>query len=1269
MYTDLATLVNNQRQSQPSPEPEILFQPRTVKFHKSILRNYPGERMTSPLIFEPQRIDRCPEFARLITTSYKYKRTDTDYQSLRNHKSIRVTAQSFPIGTLNGTHTVSKGPVKLQVRSTFDGFEKELTCLSIPNITDLVPSEVGQINLSREGQDLYLQKTRLGWVVTGGVAQQQATRAACHLSTLETQLDKFWQIEEVETEGLRSEEEVACEMHFQRNVSRDPSGRYTVRLPFRGTRERLGNSRNGAVKRLLSLERKLNSNNVLRDEYQRVLDEYLALGHMSLMEAPGDEGFYMPHHAVVKEASSTTKVRVVFDASAKTTSGASLNDILLVGPTIQPKLFAHLIRFRTYKYVLTADIEKMYRQVLLHEDDRPYQKILWRRNEKIETYQLNTLTFGVSSSPFLAIRTVHQLADDERESYARAAKILKSHLYVDDLLSGADTIDEARAIRREVTGALSRGGFSIRQWASNNRDILDDLTDNELRANFIVNIDRSLKTLGISWKTNTDEICYTTCTDAVGSKATKRSILSEIARIFDPLGLLGPVVLHAKKIMQDVWRSGIAWDESVPQSIHSEWTQFTQQLELLRAVAFHRRVLTDQPRNIEIHGFCDASTIGYGACLYVRSTGKDGIVQCHLLCAKSRVAPLKTVTIPRLELCGALLLTRLYREASDALDISPDKVVFWSDSTVVLHWIRTAPHRLKMYAATRVAEIQSITGDHTWRHVRSEYNPADALSRGQLPHAFLQNRAWVVGPSWLIKNADEWPDEVLQNIEIPDLKAVTCFVANTNTIDLFTRCSSYTTLQRVIAYCLRFRPRGPRGGSLSAQEIQLAETRIIRNVQTSQFGNEIKCLQAKNTTSKCRIASLNPFLDEDAVLRVGGRLQKSDLPYDQKHPILLPSRHRLTDLIIRETREKHHHTGIQTTLHILRQRFWLLDGRNQVRQIIRSCTRCFRFNATSTEYRMGNLPAVRIREATPFENTGVDFCGPFFIKERKHRNRTRIKTYVCVFVCMAVKAIHLEIVSDLSTEGFLAALRRFAARRGLPAHIFSDNGTNFVGASSQLRELYALLQSDTHRERVQRFASDRRITWHFNPPAAPHFGGLWESMVKLFKHHLRRVVGDSLFTFEELNTLCIEIEGILNSRPITPLSSDPNDLTALTPAHFLIGKALTTLPEGNLLQVPAHRLSTWQHITKVRQDFWTRWNKEYLNELQKRQKWAKDGPNIEVGTVVLLKDRNQPCSQWALGRITALHPGEDGVARAATVKTANGEFKRTTQIMCPLPSE
>ncbi|XP_044003640.1 uncharacterized protein LOC122849111 [Aphidius gifuensis] len=353
----------------------------------------------------------------------------------------------------------------------------------------------------------------------------------------------------------------------------------------------------------------------------------------------------------------------------------------------------------------------------------------------------------------------------------------------------------------------------------------------------------------------------------------------------------------------------------------------------------------------------------------------------------------------------------------------------------------------------------------------------------------------------------------------------------------------------------------------------------------------------------------------------------------------------------------------------MRQRFWVLDVRNQVRQVIRKCMTCFRFIAEAEKFKMADLPEDRVNARNVFKNVGIDYCGPFFIKEKKFRNTTKIKIYVCVFVCMSVKAVHLEVVSDLTTEGFLGALRRFIARRGTPVKIYSDNGTNFVGAKNQLKELYNLLNSDEHKHLVHNFTASHipRISWNFIPPLSPHQGGLWESTVKLFKHHLKRVVGESLFTYEVFTTFTTEVGGILNSRPLTQMSSDPNDLNVLTPAHILIGEPIRNLPEQDYTDTPTNRLSFWEHITKMKQHFWARWHIEYLHELQKRHKWAKDTANIKVGEIVLLVEKNAPCTSWPLGRVIEVYPGADQVVRTAVVKTANGTYTRSVTLLCPLP--
>ncbi|XP_076397868.1 uncharacterized protein LOC143266117 [Megachile rotundata] len=986
-------------------------------------------------------------------------------------------------------------------------------------------------------------------------------------------------------------------------------------------------------------------------------------------------GYYLPHHAVIKSTSLTTKVRVVFDGSAKTSTGISLNDTLMVGPTIQEDIFSLITRFRSHTYVLTADVEKMYRQIKVHPEDAIFQKILWRKNPKdaIKTYRLDTVTYGTACAPFLAIRALQQLASDNSEQFPVAANAIKNDFYVDDLLTGANTLKEAEILRDQITELLNSGGFNLRQWATNEQSLIEPFKELSSNNCLYLDGDETRRTLGIVWTPRVDTITYKTNIDS-DYPITKRNILSRIAQLFDPLGLLGPVIIKAKVIMQQLWKCGIGWDDLVPLTIHSAWITYTKQLPQLNSFSVPREILIREAIDVQIHGFCDASEIAYGACIYLRSSDFQGNTIVRLVAAKSRVAPLKTTSLPRLELCASELLSKLFRATKSALKISFSSCYFWSDSTIALHWIKSPPHTLKTFVANRVAKIQDITESHNWKHVNSLDNPADYISRGQLPVDFLKNHLWLSGPTWLSEDYSRWPISDIPAVDVPERRTVTTLISYPDTSNIFERFSSIIRLQRVIAYCMRFFTNASQQtkitGPLSLDEIRKAHNLIIKCTQAQYFAKELTELKQKNHVSRSsKILALSPFIDRDGIIRVGGRLQKSKLSYGQKHPILLPKSSHITHLVVRNEHNNQLHAGILGTLNAIRQRYWLVDGKNTVRFIVRKCIRCFKIKPSDLpEYCMGNLPKSRVTENRPFQVVGIDYCGPFFIKEKRFRNTKKLKVYVAVFICFVTKAVHLELVCDLSTEAFMASLKRFFARRGYAQTIYTDNATNFVGAKRLLDDLQKLLDSETHKQTVIQQLSNKGIVWRFTPPRSPHFGGLWEAAVKSFKHHFYRTVGDALFTFEELNTYIIEIEAILNSRPLTPLSPDPNDLNALTPAHFLIGESLTSLPEHDLTDVPTNRLSVWQHIQRIKQHFWARWHKEYLNELNIRTKWRNNVPSsLKLGTLVLLKDENLPPLRWNLGRIIEIHPGDDGVIRVVTVRTNQGIYKRSVRNICPLP--
>ena len=1146
----------------------------------------------------------------------------------------------------------------------------------------------GQIRV--KGQPAVYQETLLGWIIAGRISKPCMSKfispITCNVIKFQ-ELPILWELGVDSVSNVRSSEELECEEHFQKNVQRTESGRYCVSLPFNKKRYDLGNSKNTAFQRLYSLERRFEKDSFLKTTYSECIQGYLKESHLTLVSncEPIDQGFYLPHHAVVKSSSLTTKVRVVFDGSAKTSSGISLNDTLLVGPTIQEDLFSIITRFRCFRYALTADIEQMYRQIQISHRDSLFQKILWRESpqEPVKIYKLNTVTFGTACAPFLAIRTLHQLAEDERESFPTASTILKRDFYVDDLLTGAQTFQDAINLRDDLINLLKRGGFNLRKWGSNHPELIKNFPSENSKAFMTLNPTEAVKALGLHWDAASDFIFYTVNSLDSKEPSTKRSILSQISKLFDPLGLLGPTVVLAKILIQQLWKLQLEWDTPVPPEIQDFWIKFKQQLQLLNDVKFNRFILIPDPSEIQLHGFCDASEKAYGACLYLRSTNKQGKHHSALVCSKSRVAPLKATTLPRLELCAANLLAKLFKATIKAFPFQINKTYFWSDSTIVLNWINTPSHTLKTFVANRVAEIQAEIRPQDWRHVPTLDNPADLISRGQSPQEFLKNNLWSQGPQWLRQNSDSWPQLSFHRHEIPETKAPSTLSllisqeSKPRENEILRKFSNLKKLTIVLANCLRFiynsktKKEFRKTGRLSTDEYKNAFQKIIKTTQAEVFYKELHALSHKlPINSKSKLLNLNPFL-ESGLLKVGGRLTHAQLPESQKHPVILPRNHPITRLIIREEHVNRMHAGINATLYGVRETFWPIDGRNTTRHIIRQCVRCFRAKPRETNYLMGDLPKNRVSFDRPFVNVGVDYCGPFFIKERRHRNISKVKTYVSVFVCQATKAVHLELASDLTTAAFLSCLKRFFARRGAAHSMSSDNATNFVGANRELRDFYKQIESLEKDQGIQSFLLKKQVNWHFIPPRAPHFGGLWEAAVKSFKRHFTRITGNTLLTYEQLHTYVVEIEAILNSRPLTPLSSHPDDFLPLTPGHLLIGTSLTTFPQSDLRNIPVNRLSSWEVAQQMRHHFWERWHKEYLNEQISRSKWktSSNQEDIIIGTLVVIKEDNLPPMSWKLGRITAVHPGEDGIIRAVTVQDPSGAHKRALKKLYPLPIE
>ncbi|XP_058813142.1 uncharacterized protein LOC131677376 [Topomyia yanbarensis] len=1126
-----------------------------------------------------------------------------------------------------------------------------------------------------------------GWIVSGRTISPVAVDPiACHIALsdpLQEALERFWRTEEIENKLSYSVEEQQCESHFASNVSRTREGRYVVRLPRHPNFDlMLGESKAAALRRFHYLEKRLCGSPELKAQYHSVLSEYLSLGHMRLVPENEIEPplvHYLPHHAVLKLSSTTTKVRVVFDGSAKTSTGFSLNNALQVGPIIQDELLTLVLRFRKYPIALVADIEKMYRQVLLHPE-----RILWRfdSHAQISTYELQTVTYGLAPSSFLATRTLQQLAADEGDCYPLGGPALCKGFYVDDYIGGAETKEEAIQTRIELDELLRKGGFILRKWTSNNADVLKDLDPSQIGTQPALKFDHdeTIKTLGVSWEPATDQLRFdsTPCNEC--GSPTKRSILSSVSKHFDPLGLTAPVIIRAKMLLQELWLQPCGWDEEVSDNIRTKWENYCAELPSLSSYRVNRYAFLPNS-TVQLHTFADASQQAYGACIYARSTDSKSRIHIQLLASKSKVAPLKQISVPRLELSAAVLAARLHKKVSAALDMPISASFFWSDSTVTLEWLRSPPYTWNTFIANRVSEIQTSTHGSHWNHVKGKRNPADLITRGIKVSDFLNCDLWHHGPTWLKLPETEWPTKTQHQKTPEDIlerRRMVAAVQNKPCVnEIFKRFATYNRLIRVTAYCLRFiaacrrklfPEQTPENSiTLTVDEITAARFKLIALAQADVFAEEMRDLGKGYAISKrSDLRLLSPFVDPDGILRVGGRLKLSEQPYMTKHPILIPSSHPFTRLVAQHYHLKLLHGGGRVTLAAIRQEYWPIQGRRVVNSVMRNCFRCARAAPVPAKQQTGQLPLQRITPSRPFSVTGVDYAGPVYIKPI-HKRAAPTKAYLSIFVCFVTKAVHIELVSDLSTPAFLSALRRFIARRGCPAHMHSDNGKNFEGARNELHALYQLLQKEKTTREIATHCANEGIQWHMIPPKAPHFGGLWEAAVKVAKKHLYRQLGNAMLSFEDMATVLAEIESAMNSRPLTPLTEDPNDLAVLTPAHFLIGTSQSALPDADVSQMPIGRLDHYQRLQHRAQQFWYQWKTEYLQEMQKNNKHIAPNTAFQPGRLVVVVDEFLAPVKWSLARIISTCPGPDGLTRVVELRTSKGIIRRPITKICLLP--
>jgi len=1118
----------------------------------------------------------------------------------------------------------------------------------------LIPLEVRR----GEAGAPFAVRTELGWGISGPVTEARHVRSSSTFF-----LDRHW--DGTWNDHTPAAEEVAMSRidkevldHWNKNVKIEED-HYVLPIPFKEKPPALEDNYEQAERRLRSLGKRLQANEELREQYTTSIMTYVTSGHAEPVglkcKLQDQTVWYLPHHPV-SHPKKPGRVRVVFDCASEY-RGSSLNKTVHQGPCLTNNLVSVLTRFRTGKIAISADIEAMFCQVRVPEEDRDVLRFLWWKDNDMEKsiicYRMCTHLFGGNWSPSAACFALRKLTEDFGCSKGVQETVLRN-FYVDDCLRAVDSEEEAIDLVQGLSELLSKAGFKLKKWISNSKEVMKAIPPEE-RAATVVTVDLDTgdlpadRMLGVLW--DVEEDCFRFEIRLKDRGLTKREVLSATCSVYDPLGFISPFVLKARAIFQEACRAQVGWDERLPDKLLDQWQHWLSDTALLSQLRIPR-CLGMRGNTCYLHVFCDASELGYGAVAYLKSAES-----CTLVMAKTRLAPLKSTSIPRLELTAAVLGAEMGTLLQQSLEAT--RVYLWTDSTTVLRYLANREQRFKTFVANRVEKILCHSEIDQWGYVPSADNPADDASRGLTAEEMVCNARWVSGPRFLSESEENWPEKrpedqlTLKDEDRKELKKETQIYyvgSSSSTVERLTQYySSWNALKKGVAWLLRLKAilckKKICKGRLSVEELEEAEKTIILHVQASLPNQE-------------SLRALDVF-ECGSILKVGGRLKNSPIPDAAKHPIALPKDHYVSKLIARHYHILNGHSGSQRTLADMREKFWPISGHSLVKEVVGKCVKCRKIRASCQVQKMADLPKDRVSPAgAPFENTGVDYFGPILVK----KGRTEHKRYGCVFTCLSTRAVHIELATSLDTDSFLMALQRFMARRGQPSHIRCDNGTNFVGARNEMMKSIKEWNLDQIHERLLQ----KNISWTFNPPAASHMGGVWERQIRTVRAVMMGVCDTQRMTDESLATLFCKVESIVNGRPITKLSNDPNDLRPLTPNHLLLFKANpSTKPPGKFVLQDLYR-KRWRQVEYLTNLFWTRWTKEYLPLLQMRPKWSEVKRNMHKGDLVLLCGKAGQRNEWPLGLIIETYPGPDGLVRSVKLRTKDGELTRPITKLCLL---
>lgn len=1107
--------------------------------------------------------------------------------------------------------------------------------------------------------------TIFGWVLSGPLPSSQSSGSSAtfliHAEEHEDSIRDFLQLEKYGTQKLPalSQDDATAVSLYDASVEYTGT-RYQVRLPFRPGHGELKSNYFSALSRLRKLLARLSRDPKLNEMYRAAIKTMEDMDFVEDAPKESESGiiFYLPHHPVVRETSKTYKCRPVFGGNAKGSNGVALNDCLLVGPPLVPEIPDILLRFRIPRFVATSDIVKAFLQVSLNPMDRDVCRFFWVNDDSsIREMRFKVVTFGLSSSPFLLNQTIqHHISlhlsnscpkGDECTFTASQSLLqeMSKSFYVDNLMLGADSADSLVSKSTAATQLMQEAGMELTQWTTSDPQITGQLTQVGLSAVH----ESSSKVLGLSWEVSDDMILIRDVQVPKEFSPTKRNFLSLVATIFDPLGLLAPITVRAKLLLQRIWIAGYDWDTSIDDtSLLHELNSFLADITHLSDVRIPRQV----PSDGRLIVFCDASKEASVAAVFLSG---------RLLISKNRVAKRAEKsgesqnTIPKLELIACLMGARLLRRVASALSLLPENGLLFTDSMIALHWILNPKPNSGVFVRNRVAKIRALVPLSSWRHVRSEENPSDVATRANCSLSKLLSKdLWFNGPPWLSEPQSDWPEQP-EELPIP-LPSVTCLVTapaeNPEISKPFqlSRFSSFSRAVRTASWVHRFSIRARAGvpanhpkGELLQEELRKGELLLVQQEQKASFPNEWEALTNGDLLPpSSSLLKLRPRWDNDqeVIVTVG---RESPKPL-----ILLPYNSRFTHLLLLNLHSKGFHCGPEHVLAKSREDYWIISGRQAAKSAIRSCKVCSVLRLPQYQQVESALPPLRTTAAPPFWFTGVDYTGHFYVfKEGQPENI--VKVYILLFSCGVTRALHLELTEDMAARSLFQAYRRFVARRGHPGVILSDNAKSFLRLKKMLP----------------------KVEWRLIPDRSPWWGALYERMVRSIKEALRPVVGRKLLSVRELETLLFEIESVINSRPLFAVSDDIDDAAPLTPNSFLLpGQGQISSAESRHFKPGTSGpklLDSFKTRRRSLNLFWMRWKKSYLSTLHRWRTVDKPGPEPKVNDVVLVQLDGATRFKWPLGRIVSIIPGRDGVVRAARVLLQGGTIvRRATKLLFPL---